>query len=112
MTVSLKIKTINNIIEQTKTQYNLDRQTAKSSALSSGNISKYKFSGKRTARKAGTTKRFEYSPLGSDFKKQTDIGKKYQGLDRVHGFNKADDFKKSETKNKKIVDLNYDRPQV
>ena len=66
MTVSVKIKTINNIIEQ----------TAKSSALSSGNVGKYKFSWKRTGRKAAAIKRFEYSPLGSNFKKQTDIAKK------------------------------------
>ena len=37
--VSKKIKTIDNKIEQNKAQYNLDRQTAKISVLSSGNIS-------------------------------------------------------------------------
>ena len=66
MIVSVKIKTINNIIEQTKAQYSLDGQTAKSSALSSGNVGKYKFSRKRTGRKAAAIKRFEYSPLGSN----------------------------------------------
>ena len=40
MSISDKIKTINRKIEQNKTQYNLDRQTAKISALSSGNLSK------------------------------------------------------------------------
>ena len=40
MNICEKIKTINNKIEQNKAQYNLDRQTAKLSALSSGNISK------------------------------------------------------------------------
>ena len=43
MTVTEKIKTIDNKIEQNKAQYNLDKQTAKISALSSGNIGKYKF---------------------------------------------------------------------
>ena len=38
MTVTEKIKTIDNKIEQNKAQYNLDKQTAKISALSSGNI--------------------------------------------------------------------------
>ena len=38
-----KMKTIDNKIEQGKAQYNLDRQTAKISALSSGNVDKYKF---------------------------------------------------------------------
>ena len=40
MAVSNKIA---NRIEQNKAQYNLDRQTAKISALSSGNLSKYQF---------------------------------------------------------------------
>ena len=43
MSISEKIKIINNKIEQNKAQYNLDRQTAKSSVLSSGNVSKYEF---------------------------------------------------------------------
>ena len=41
MTVSEKIKTTDNEIEQNKSQYNLDWQTAKISALSSGHVSKY-----------------------------------------------------------------------
>ena len=41
MTVSEEIKTINNKIEQNKAQYDLDRKTAKISALSPGNVSKY-----------------------------------------------------------------------
>ena len=44
MTVSEKIKEIDNKIEQNKPQYNLDRQTAKTSALLSGNVDKYEFS--------------------------------------------------------------------
>ena len=43
MTVSEKIKTIDNKIEQNKTQYDLDRQTAKISALPSVRVSKYEF---------------------------------------------------------------------
>ena len=43
MSISEKIKAINNKNEQNKAQYNLDRQTAKISALSSGNVSKYGF---------------------------------------------------------------------
>ena len=43
MSISEKIKTIENKIEQNKAQYNLDRQTAKVSALSPGNVSKYEF---------------------------------------------------------------------
>ena len=43
MSISGKIKSINNKIEQNKAQYDLDGQTAKISDLSSGNVSKYKF---------------------------------------------------------------------
>ena len=38
MTVTEKIKAIDNKIEQIETQYSLDRQTAKISALLSGNV--------------------------------------------------------------------------
>ena len=43
MSISKKIKAINNKIEQNKAQYDLDRQTSKVLALSSGNASKYEF---------------------------------------------------------------------
>ena len=75
MSISEKIKAINNKIEQNKAWYNLNRQTAKISALSSGNVSKYEFltgtsvfPKKDFLEKAATLKRFEYSPLGKAFK--------------------------------------------
>ena len=43
MSISGKIKAINNKIKQNEAQYDLDRQTAKISTLSSGNVSKYEF---------------------------------------------------------------------
>ena len=43
MSINEKIKAINNKIDQNEAQYNLDRQTAKISILSSGNVSKYEF---------------------------------------------------------------------
>ena len=42
MSISETIRVINSKIKQNKAQYDLDRQTAKISALSSGNVSKYK----------------------------------------------------------------------
>ena len=86
-----KVKTINNKVGQNKAQYNLDRQTAKISALSSGNFSKYEFltgkdvlSQKDLLEKAAAWKRFEYSPLGSVLKKQTSVvQKQYQGLNKL-----------------------------
>ena len=53
MSISEKIKAINNKINQSKAQYNLDRQTAKTSALSSKNINwKTCFTRKSIARKS------------------------------------------------------------
>ena len=76
MTVSKKIRAIDNKIEQNKAQYLLDRQTAKTSALSSRDISKYKFltgrdvlPEKAMLEKAATIKIFEYSLLDSELKK-------------------------------------------
>ena len=43
MAISKKIKEINNKIKQNKAKYDLGRQTAKISVLSSGNVSKYEF---------------------------------------------------------------------
>ena len=75
MSIKEKIKVITNKMEQNKAQYNLDRQTAKISAISSGNVSEYEFlTGKdvlpRTNlfEKAAASKRFEYSPLGSELR--------------------------------------------
>ena len=83
MSISEKSKTVNNKIKQNKAQYNLDRQTAKTSALSSGNVSKYEFlTGKDVLpekdllAKAAPIKEFEYSPLGQELKKQTSAAEK------------------------------------
>ena len=43
MSISDKIKTIDNKTKQNKTQYNLDWETANISALSSENVGKYDF---------------------------------------------------------------------
>ena len=75
MTVSEKIKVIDNKIGQNKAQYNLDRQTASLSALSSGNVGKYKFLTEKVVlperdlpEKAATVQKFKCLPLASDFK--------------------------------------------
>ena len=83
MSISQKIKAVNNKIEQNKAQYDLDRQTAKVSAFLSRNVSKYEFlTGKDVLpqkdllEKAATMKRFEYSPLVKELKTQTENAKK------------------------------------
>ena len=94
MTVSKKIKTIDKKIEENEAQDDLDRQTAKISDLSSGNVGKYEYLTSRDVllekdllEKAATIEGFEYSPLGKELKAQTAIAKKkkqYQGLDKVY----------------------------
>ena len=84
-----KMKGINNKFEQSKGQYNLDRQTDKISALSSGHVSKYDFLiGKdilpkeNFIQKVAGIKRFEYDPLGKELKKETSVAEKhYQKFD-------------------------------
>ena len=134
MSVSEKIKTIDNNIEQDKAQYNSDRQTAKISALSSGNVSKYEFltckdvlPEKDLLEEAATMKRFEYSPLGKELKAQTDIAKKqysplgkelkaqtdiakkqYQKLDDTFGLDKIIKKEKPTLENYSKSNLLYD----
>ena len=83
MSISVKIKEIHNKIEENKAQYDLDRQTAKITALSSRNVSKYEFltgkdvlAEKKLIQKAAALKRFEYSPFGKAFEKRTNVIKK------------------------------------
>ena len=83
MTVSQKMKIIDNKIEQNKAKYDLDRQTAKMPALNV--ICKYQiwiidwqncFTRKDLLEKAFTMKIFEYSLLGKELNQQNDIAKK------------------------------------
>ena len=82
MAVGKKIKRVDNKIEHSKAQYDLDRKTAKISASSSGNVSRYEFltgkdvlPEKELLEKAATIKRFEYSALSKELKAQTVIAK-------------------------------------
>ena len=117
MSISEKIKAINNKNEQNKAQYNLDRQTAKISAFLSGNVSKYEFltsedvsQEKSLLEKAATTKKFEYSPLGKELKAQTGIAKKqYQGLNK---FFKSDEKEEATLRNYDKLDLIYNSKYI
>ena len=96
MSISENIKAIYDKIKQNKAHWDLDRQTAKIFALSSGNVSKYEFlTGKDVLpekdllEKAVTMKRFKYLHLGKELKAQTDIAKKqYQKLGNTYEFDK------------------------
>ena len=79
-----KIKIINNKIEQSKTQYNLDRQTTKISEIWIFDWNKC-FTRKRIAKKAAALKRFEYSLLVKELKKQNSVAEKqYQKFDNTY----------------------------
>ena len=68
--------TIEDQIKDEKLQYNIDREAAKISALSSGKIDKYEYlTGEEifpsNQRQIIEQAKFTYSPLGKAFKKQT-----------------------------------------
>ena len=91
MNISEKIKAINNKL---KTKLNTI-QTEKLLSLSSGNVSKYEFFNafyqKDLLGKAATIKRFEYSPLSKELKKQTIVAEKwYQSFDKVFMHNEKE----------------------
>ena len=84
---------------------NLDRQTAKISALSSRIVSKYEFlTGKDNLpekdllEKSPALKRFEYSPLGKDLKKQTSFSEKH--YQKLESNKKEEKIKRSRAKSK------------
>ena len=70
MTVTDQIKILDKKIMQNEAQYDLDRKTAKISALSSNILDKYEYlTGEDLGIKPSTVEqaRFEYSPLGKIF---------------------------------------------
>ena len=70
MTLIDKIKVLDDKIKANQAQYNLDREAAKISALSSDELDKYElFTGKDLGFKRGVVEKFEYSALGEVFNK-------------------------------------------
>ena len=83
MTVTDQIKILNRKIKQNESQYDLDRKTAKISALSSNNLDKYEYlTGKDLGLKPSAVEqaKFEYSPLGKIFNKGLSEDDKKEGL--------------------------------
>ena len=75
MTVTNQIKISNRKIKQNEAQYDLDRKTAKISALPSNNLDKYEYlSGEDLGLKPSTVEqaKCEYSPLGKTFNEGLD----------------------------------------
>ena len=83
MTVTDQIKILNRKIKQNEAQYDLDREAAKISALSSNNLDKYEYlTGEDLGLKPSTVEqaKFEYSPLGKIFNKGLSKDDKKEGI--------------------------------
>ena len=75
MTVTDQLKIIDNKIKANQAQYDLDRLTAKISALSSGELRKYEYlTGEDLGYRPSVLEqtKFDYSPLGKVFNKGLD----------------------------------------
>ena len=73
MTVTYQIKILDRKIKQNEAQYHLNRKTAKTSALSSGNVDKYDYlTGEDLNYKPSTVEQaeFDYSPLRKFFRRR------------------------------------------
>ena len=83
MTLTEQVKILDDKIRANKAQYGLDRQAAKISALSSGELEKYEYlTGENLGYKRDVVHkaRFEYSPLVQVFNKVLDTSDKKEGL--------------------------------
>ena len=83
MTLTEQVKIPNDKIKANKAQYDLDRQAAKISALSGGELEKYEYlTGEKLGYKPDVVQKtmFEYSPLGQVFNKGLDVNDKKVGL--------------------------------
>ena len=83
MTITDQIKILDKKIMQNEAQYDLDRKTAKISALSSNNLDTYEYlTGEDLGLRPSTVEqaKFEYSPLGKSFNKGLDKDDKKEGL--------------------------------
>ena len=70
MAINEQIKILDNMIRSNQPQYDLDRQNAKMSVLSSGELDKYEYlTGEDLGYKQDVVQKanFEYSPLGQVF---------------------------------------------
>ena len=83
MTVTDHFKILNRKILQNEAQYDLDKKTAKISALFSNNLDKYEYlTGEDLVPQPSTVEqaKFEYFPLGKVFARGLDINDQKEGL--------------------------------
>ena len=98
MTVTDQIKILDRKIKQNESQYDLGREAATVSALSSNNLDKYELlTGEDLGLKPSTLKqtKFEYSPLGKVFDKGLSKNENKEGL-----FKKLENIK---NKNEELI---------
>ena len=95
MTLTEQVKILNDKIKANKAQYDLDREAAKISALSSGELEKYEYlTGEDLGYQPDVVQKAkcEYSPLGKVFNKGLDESDKKEGLlkklNNIEGKNK------------------------
>ena len=117
MTITEQVKILDDKIKSNKAQYDLDREAAKISALSSEKLEKYEYlTGEDLGYKPDVIERakFEYSPLGEAFNKvfkKDDKNKKVIKHDNdlvyksVHNFNKYSASSLNETSS---IDSKFD----
>ena len=106
MIVTDKIKIIDNKIKANQAQYNLDRLTAKISALFSGELRKYEYlTGEDLGYRPSALEqtKFDYSPLGKFFNKRLDdqddkkagLLKRLKNIEKDQNFSNNDKSKKT-----------------
>ena len=124
MTVTDQIKRLDRKIKQNESQYDLDREAAKISALSSKKLDKYELlTGEDLGLKPSTAEqaKFEYSPLGKIFNKGLSEDdkkglfkrlenikyKNEQLINKINSTNKATKNKTNIQSKKLIYDVNH-----
>ena len=83
MTLTERVKILDDKVKANKAQYDLDGKAVKTSALSSGELEKYEYlTGEDLGYKADVIQKekFEYSPLGKAFNKGPDESDKKEGI--------------------------------
>ena len=115
MTVTDQIKILNRKIKQNESQYDLDREVAKISALSSKNLDKYELlNGEDLGLKPNTVEqsKLEYFPLGKVFNKGLSKEDKKEGLSKR--LKNIEDKKKVKNKveNKDIIFLDSTKLKI
>ena len=110
MTVTDQINILNRKIKENEAQYDLDREAAKISALSSNNLDKYEYlTGEYLGFKPSTVEQanFEHSPLGKIFNKGLSEKDNKEGLFKslknIEGKNE-EQLKATEDKGKKLLE--------